>query len=372
MESFVPGNIFRAQKMPFGADTLNLAQDIVLLLSDLAYAIGKLPDINVFKRACLDKEAVLTSRIEGTTASLEDLYTSRITKIAPDKQDDIGEISAYVKAFERAVELRRSQPLDARLLRQAHALLLDQKRGVGKQPGEFRNVAVYIGSGTTVIFIPPPANYVPPAMENLMEYAQDKEQFCQVMIKAALLHYQFEAIHPFRDGNGRIGRMLIALFLHESGALLHPDLFYPSSYIDRHRQMYYRHLNMAHLSVGGLMNWVQFCLVAFKETAVHGAITAQHITKLNNDLVARIQSQRVQQKYKHLELLAYLFHQPVASIASVQEALKVNRYAAARYIKRFIDWDILVDKTGARKEGRYVFQPYLSLLDETSPETVQL
>lgn len=370
----MPGDIFQARKIPFSSHTLSLAQDILLGCSGLAREIARMPDINFFIKACRYKEAVMTSRITGTTASLEDFYSSFIANVSPEKRDDIAEINAYNQALEIAMELRKRGPLDSELIRQTHAVLLRDTRGKDRCPGEFRDGLVCLRDGVShaPVFVPPPAAYVPSAMDNLIQFMQDKETFILVPIKAALIHYQFETIHPFRDGNGRIGRMVLALYLHAVKAIPHPAVLYMSSYFNRHRKLYDSHLALAHESIEGLINWTDFCLGAIMDTVINSTATAKKISGAYSTLEAFIQSQRVQHKDKHLALLRHFFLQPVASIASVQEALGISRYAASRYIKRFVAWGILEDKRESKKTGRYVFPHFLDLFEGDNPTTDQL
>ena len=373
-EVFIPGDLFQAQKIPFEADTLLLAQDVFEGLIGLTQAIERVPDINFFISACKYKEAVLTSRLKGTTARLEDVYSSRvIAKISSDKRDDIAEINAYHQALEYAAELMQSHPLDAELLRKTHAVLLKHTRGKDKNPGKFRDRGVFIGSEDTFLhFIPPPESYVPIAMDNLMEFMQDRKHFILAPIKAALLHYQFESIHPFLDGNGRIGRMLFSLYLHSAGFLPRPEALYMSGFFSRHLPLYYSRLKEASQSIAGLVRWVDFCMQGMLDNIVHGLATANQIARFHASMTTLIQNKRVQRKDKHMELLHQIFLNPIVTIASVQDTLKISRHAATRYIKRFINWGILVDKSGFRKERRYVCARYLRILEENSPTTDRL
>ncbi len=370
---FIPGDLFYAQKIPFEAGTQLLAQNVIKSLIGLTYAVGKVPDINFFINACKYKEAVLTSRMKGSTASLEDVYSSRVTKVNPEKRNDIAEINAYYQALGWAEKRRQTHPLDAELLRQTHALLLQNTRGKDKYPGEFRDGVVYlVAKGHVIHFTPPPASYVPLALDNLVEFMKDRKRYIPIPIKAALIHYQFESIHPFLDGNGRLGRMLFPLYLHAAGFLPNPAALYMSSFFNRHLSVYYSKLHKASQSIEDLVDWVDFCMRGMLDTVVHGIATANKITKLYANLETLIQNKKVPRKDKHLELLQELFMYPIVTVASVQKALGSSRYAATGYIKRFVDWGILVDKDGPQKERRYICTQYLSMLKENSPATGQL
>lgn len=371
--AFIPGDIFQAQKISFGPGTMLLAQNILEGFIGLNQAIERTPDINFFINACKYKEAVLTSRIRGATARLEDSYSSRVTTVGPEKRDDIAEINAYHRALERAVELMQQHPLDAKLLRQTHAVLLKNTRGKDSNPGKFRKTGVYISAtGYDIHFIPPPDSYVPIAMDNLVEFIQDKTPFIPSPIKAALIHYQFESIHPFQDGNGRLGRMLFSLYLHKAKYLPHPAVLYMSGFFSRHPTMYYEKLNRASKSIADLVGWVDFCMQGMLDNVVHGMATANQIAKLYASMTTLIQNKQGQPKEKHMKLLHELFLHPVVTIKSVQEVLGVGRQAAARHIKRFVAWGILVDRSGPKKERLYVCAQYLSMLEENSPATDQL
>ena len=369
---FIPGNLFQSLRISFDEDTQFLAQNVLGGLIGLTYAIGMVPDIDFFINACKYKEAVLTNRMKGSTASLEDVYSSRVTKVNPEKRNDIAEINAYYQALGWAEERRQNHPLDADLLRQTHAVLLQNTRGKDKGPGEFRDDSVYIVGNNAVYFTPPPASYVPLAMDNLVEFMLDKEHYIPVPIKAALIHYQFESIHPFRDGNGRMGRMLFPLYLHAADFLPYPTALYMSSFFNRHLPIYYSKLHGASQSIEGLVRWVDFCMRGMLDNAVHGIATANRITKLYANLETLIQNKQVPRKDKHTELLHELFLYPIVTVAYVQKTLGISRYAATGYIKRFVDWGILVDRNGSQKERRYVCTQYLSMLKENSPATGQL
>lgn len=370
---FIPGDLFQSQRIFFDEDTQILAQKVLEVLIGLTQAMARVPDIAFFINACKYKESVLTNRMKGSTASLEDVYSSGVTKGSPEKRDDIAEINAYYQALGWAEKRRQHHPLDADLLRQTHAVLLQNTRGKNKRPGEFRDDSVYIVTEDHIIhFTPPPASYVPLAMDNLVEFMQDRERFIPVPIKAALIHYQFESIHPFRDGNGRMGRMLFPLYLHAAGFLPYPTALYMSGFFNRHLLAYYDSLNNARQSVAGLINWVDFCMQGMLDNAVHGIATANKITKLYASMEALIQNQQVPRKGTHMKLLHQLFLYPIVTVAYVQKTLGISRYAATGYIKRFVDWGILVDGSESRKERHYVCKQYLSMLKENSPATGQL
>ena len=282
---FIPGDLFYAQKIPFEAGTQLLAQNVIGSLIGLTYAVGQVPDINFFINACKYKEAVLTNRMKGSTASLEDVYSSRVTKVRPEKRNDIAEINAYYQALGWAEKRRQTHPLNAELLRQTHVLLLQNTRGKDRSPGN-SETTVFISwqKATLFHFTPPPASYVPLAMDNLVAFMHDREHYIPIPIKAALIHYQFESIHPFRDGNGRLGRMLFPLYLHAAGFLPNPAALYMSGFFNRHLSAYYDNLNYASESVAGLVKWVDFCMRGMLDNAVHGVATANKITKLYTNL----------------------------------------------------------------------------------------
>ena len=371
-EVFIPGDLFYAQEILFEADTQIVAQNVLKGLIGLTQAMARVPDIAFFINACKYKESVLTNRMKGSTASLEDVYSSGVTKGSPEKRDDIAEINAYYQALGWAEQRRQTHPLDADLLRQTHAVLLQNTRGKDQRPGEFRNGSVYIMARHIVCFTPPPASYVPLAMDNLVEFMLDRKRFIPVPIKAALIHYQFESIHPFQDGNGRMGRMLFPLYLHAAGFLPYPTALYMSSFFNRHLHAYYDSLDNARQSISDLISWVDFCMRGMLDNAVHGMATANKITKLYASMEALIQNQQVPRKGTHMKLLHQLFLYPIVTVAYVQKTLGISRYAATGYIKRFVDWGILVDGSGSQKERLYVCTQYLSMLKENSPATGQL
>ncbi len=366
---FVPGDFFRSHEIDFSQELLRKAEQALLHFDRLSQALENLPDREVFIQAFKEKEAVFSNRIEGTRANLKDLLSARVAPSNPNQEDDLAEITASLRAIDLGLELIKDLPLNAALLRRIHAKMLDQPRGQRLQPGKFRDGAVYIGAGggiANAVYVPPPATLVPTAMDNLDRFMRDGKLFLPALIKAGLIHYQFESIHPFWDGNGRMGRLLIALHLQENGFSNHSAL-YLSHYIFQHRPQYYHRLNQARLSHGEMANWVDYFLTGALVSAKHGLATINRAIELKADLIDHIKHSGAYQVPQQLEFLDYLYRNPIVSVQSVQQDREIDRPSATRIIKRFVGWEILVDEARGKKDGIYVFQPYLNLLEEDLP-----
>lgn len=366
---FVPGDFFRSHEINFSQKTMRKSEQALRHFERFSQTLENLPDSGTFIQVFKEKEAVYSNRIEGTQATLKDLWSSRVANVKPEQQDDIAEITASLRAIDLALELIKDLPLNSALLRSIHATLLDQPRGQRAKPGKFRDGTVYIGAGggiANAVYVPPPAALVPTALDNLERFLHDDKLFFPAFIKAGLLHYQFEAIHPFWDGNGRMGRLLIALHLQAQGFSNHSAL-YLSHYIFQNRPQYYQHLNQARFSPQEMANWVDYFLTCALVTAQHALETINKIKALKAKLADRIKNSGAYQVPQQLEFLDYLCRHPIVSVSSIQQAKEVDRPGAARIIKRFVAWDILVDEARGRKDGIYVFAKYLNLLEEDLP-----
>jgi Fic family protein len=305
------------------------------------------------------KEATTSSRIEGTQTQLDEALMTR-EQIAPEKRDDWQEVQNYVEAMNYAVAELANLPLSLRLIRQTHAILLQGVRGEHKTPGEFRISQNWIG-GTGLedaVFIPPHQNEVVDLMGDLELFWHNNEVEVPQLIRIAISHYQFETIHPFLDGNGRIGRLLIPLYLMSHGLLAKPSL-YLSDYLERHRGAYYDALTTVRES-NDLLHWVKFFLVAVAEAATKGQQTFRGILQLKN----RVDSQIVglgRKAENARRLLLFLYRQPFIQITDVERLLGVTPRAANALVGAFEKLEILIEITGYKRNRIFAFEPYWNL-----------
>ncbi len=339
---------------------------INVLLESANRALGELnayslivPDIDLFIEMHIVKEAQTSSRIEGTNTGIDEAVLPE-EQIKPEKRDDWREVRNYIDAVNFAIAELDNLPLSNRLLRQTHAILLRGARGEHKQPGEFRTSQNWIGGSSLVdaAFIPPHHDGVPELMGDLEKFWHNQAITVPHLIRLAISHYQFETIHPFLDGNGRIGRLLMPLYLVSKGLLAKPSL-YLSDFFERNRGSYYDALTRVRVS-GDLIHWVRFFLQGVAETSAKGRDTFGKILTLRTNVEQRILTlgKRVPNARAALNLL---YRHPVVSAADVESALKVSAPTAQALLKDLIRLGILVELTGQMRGRLYAFQTYLDL-----------
>lgn len=325
-----------------------------------------LPDRDLFLYSYVRREAVLSSQIEGTQSSLSDLLLFELDGLPGAPFDDVVEVSNYVAALEHGLRrLREGFPLSNRLLREIHARLLARGRGADKQPGEFRRSQNWIG-GTR----PGNARFVPPPPEQVEECMAALERFLHApdvagtLVKVALAHVQFETIHPFLDGNGRVGRLLIALILHHEGVLREP-LLYLSLYFKQHRAEYY-HLLDSVRRTGDWEAWLDFVLEGIEQTAANAVSTAHRLLALFRDDAARLQHLG-RAAANALRVFEVLRHRPLATIDVLARQLGIAFPTAARAIDALASLDIVREITGRKRERVFAYTAYLAILNEDAP-----
>ncbi len=339
-------------------------------------ALGKLdglsrflPDVSLFVYWFVRKEAVLSSQIEGTQSSLSDLLLYEQKEMPGVPLEDVEEVSRYVAAVSHGVKrLREGFPLSLRLLREVHEVLLQTGRGSTKQPGEFRRSQNWIG-GTR----PGNARFVPPPPENLMQCLGDLEKFLHddpvktpTLIKAALSHVQFETIHPFLDGNGRVGRLLITLLLCAENAISEPTL-YLSLYFKRHREIYYELLQKVR-TTGAWEEWLLFFLEGVEETAEEAVSTATQILEIFAEDRARIESLG-RPAGNALRVHSLLQRKPVVSVPGAAVELSLTAPTVRSAIESLVTLGLVRETTGKRRDRLFVYSRYLDILQEDTIET---
>ena len=337
----------------------------VLALGRLDGVATLLPDETIFLYAYMRKEAVLSSQIEGTQSSLSDLLLFELDEAPGVPLVDVVEVSNYVAALEYGVRrLREDFPLSNRLIREIHGVLLSHGRGSDKDPGEFRRSQNWIG-GTrpgNAIFVPPPHTAVPDCMTAFERFLHAEEDGLPVLLRAGLAHVQFETIHPFLDGNGRVGRLLITLLLCQAG-VLHQPLLYLSLYFKQHRATYYDLLNYVRRT-GDWEAWLAFFLDGVKLTAEGAVSTAQRLSRMFQNDRSRIEEAGGRRAGSGLRVHDALKAQPILSLPAARRHTNLSFQAASSAMELLITHGIAREITGKRRGRLFVYDQYLSILNE--------
>jgi len=340
--------------------------EVLQLLSQADRELGRLdmyskyiPNVDLFISMHVLKEATQSSRIEGTQTNMEEALLEK-EDIPLDKRDDWEEVQNYTKAMEWAINELEKLPFSSRLIRETHKVLLQGVRGERKQPGEFRNSQNWIGGATIndAIFIPPVHTSVPELMSDIEKFLYNEEIFIPELLKIGLVHYQFETIHPFLDGNGRVGRLLIPLYLVSKGILKKPIL-YLSDFFEKNRKLYYENLMLVR-DKNNIYQWFKFFLVGIIETAKNGITTFDNILQLQKTVESSIQklgSRAVNAK----KIVDYLYNRPMINAEKVSEIAGISMPSAYKLIVDLEKLDILKEVTGSQRGRVYVFDNYLRL-----------
>jgi Fic family protein len=323
----------------------------------------QLPDVDYFIRMHMIKEATSSSRIEGTKTSIEEALLAG-NEISPERRDDWQEVQNYIAAMNHAVKRLRKIPVSTRLLKETHNILLSKGRGSTKTPGEYRRSQNWIGGSSLkdAVLIPPSHEEVDPLMSDLEKFLHNDAIDVPHLIRIAIGHYQFETIHPFLDGNGRVGRLLITLYLVSKGLLAKPTL-YLSDYLERHRSVYIDNLTAARTR-HDLAQWIMFFLVAVAETCNRGIATFKKIQRLREDIEGRRIVKLGKRLPKANTLVMSLYRNPRVTAAEVSAILGVTPKTANEIIQNFVDLEILVESTGNRRNRVFSFAEYIKLFSE--------
>ena len=345
-------------------ETINeLLEQASLKLGELNSFSRLVPDTDMFIIMHIFKEAVVSSRIEGTRTNIEEAFNDE-NNIAPEKRDDWKEVNNYVMAMNNAIEELKKLPLSNRLIKNTHKILLSSGRGEHKNPGEFRRSQNWIGGATIAdaIFIPPSHEELPELLSDFEKFLNNKDVKVPHLVKIAIAHYQFETIHPFLDGNGRIGRLLITLYFVANGILEKP-LLYLSDFFEKNKTLYYDNLTFVRTK-NNLSQWIKFFLTGVVTTADNAAETLQKIIRLKEDIEKnRILAMGKRSKHA-LALLRHLFRNPVITGGDVQKTLNLSPKAANNLVKAFMEKDILVETTGYQRNRIFVFDEYMKLFKD--------
>lgn len=364
VRAFVPSPLPPMPPLEIGGARQLLLERATLAVGRLDSISTLLPDPHLFLYSYVRREAVLSSQIEGTQSSLSDLLLFELEEVPGTPVDDVVEVSNYIAALELGMDrLREGFPLSNRLLREMHGALMSKGRGSDKLPGEFRRSQNWIG-GTrpgNARFVPPPPHEVEPCMAALERFLHDETSGVPILVKAALAHVQFETIHPFLDGNGRLGRLLIALLLHHGGLLAQP-LLYLSLYLKQHRSGYYDLLDRVR-TAGDWEAWVDFFLEGVEETARGAVQTARRLVDLFDTDTRRVQ-ETGRTASNALRVLNALRQRPVLTLNHLRDVHGMTFPTAAKAMNSLITLGIARELTGQRRNRVFVYDAYLTVLNE--------
>ena len=339
---------------------------VTMLLSQADIKLGELnaysqliPNVDFFIKMHVLKEGTQSSRIEGTQTNIDEAVQKE-EFIQPEKRDDWQEVQNYVQAMNQAIQDLEKLPISNRLLKQTHRILMQGVRGTNKLPGEFRKSQNWIGGSSLsdASFIPPHQDSIPDLMADIEKFLHNEIDPVPPLIKIGIAHYQFETIHPFLDGNGRIGRLLITLFLVSNG-LLHKPTLYLSDFFERNRMLYYDNLRGVS-SRNDLTQWLKFFLVGVKETSENSIQTFKDIIALRSEVEQKIVT--LGKKYDLAKsFLEYLYKEPKTDAQTASEALDVNITTTLRLIDDFEKLGILEEITGYKRNRIFSFEEYLRI-----------
>lgn len=358
-KSFQPNTIHR--------DWILNDMEVIQLLSKADRHLGRLDmyseyvNIDLFIRMHIAKEATQSSKIEGTQTNMEEAFLSK-EEIAYEKRDDWEEVQNYISAMNEAVKLLHRLPFSSRLIKQTHKILLQGVRGEHKLPGEYRTSQNWIGGASIS-----DATFIPPIHSSINEFISDLEIFTNDeisplpdLIKIAIIHYQFETIHPFLDGNGRVGRLLITIYLVSKGILKQPIL-YLSDFFEKNRMLYYDNL-MRTRTHNDINQWLKFFLTGIIETAKKGVTTFDGILQLQKSLEEKLKSLG-NRNMDARKVVDYLYTQPIIEVTKVEELLQKSSVTAYKLLADLERLDIIKEISGAQRNKLYVFKDYLDLFN---------
>lgn len=360
--AFIPDDLPPVPPIAFDDRMQTLLSVADRALGRLDGSIEALPDPDLFVFMYVRKEAVLSSQIEGTQASLGDVLEVEARIFDPGRPDDTEEILNYVAALNHGLARLGELPMSLRLIREIHARLMQGVRDRHAAPGEFRTSQNWIGpQGATLrsaTFIPPPPSDLPRLLGAFEAYLHVQDDL-PLLIRLGLIHAQFETLHPFLDGNGRMGRLLITFCLCERGALAKPVL-YLSHYLKRHRARYYD-LLQAIRTEGAWEQWLKFFLEGVAEVATEAAATAKRIVQMREDHRGRLISALGKGAANGLKFLETLYTRPYFTVAVVSESLGISSQAANTLTDRLVALDMVREITGNRRNRVFRYDPYVSL-----------
>lgn len=361
--AFIPKPLPPDPPIEMDAEMMAVLSEANLSLGRLDGAAQILPNPDLFVAMYVRKEAVLSSQVEGTQSSLIDLLEFEAKKSPRGLPKDVGETVNYVRAMNYGLERLKELPLSLRLIREIHAELLVGVRGSERMPGEFRNSQNWIGAHggylADAFYVPPPVHEMKQALDNLEKFLYNQRSMAP-LIKCGVVHSQFETIHPFLDGNGRIGRLLITFLLCQQG-ILHRPLLYLSYYFKKNREQYYDRLQAVRDN-GDWEGWLKFFLQGMVEVSVQATTTAKRITDLQEEHKVLVQAKLRSMSY--LRLLEHLYLRPITSVTEIQAYLEITYNGANRLVNELVKLGLLTEMTKAQRYRLFCYESYLKLLRE--------
>ena len=340
---------------------------VIQLLSKADRFLGRLDmyseyvNIDLFIRMHIAKEATQSSKIEGTRTNVEDVFLNK-NEISEEKRDDWEEVQNYINAMNEAVKLLHTLPFSSRLIKQTHKILLQGVIGKQKLPGEYRSSQNWIGGASIddAVFIPPSHIDVNELMSDLEKFANDELNPLPDLIKIAIIHYQFETIHPFLDGNGRVGRLLITLYLVDKGILKQPIL-YLSDFFERNRVLYYDNLMRARTH-NDINQWLKFFLTGVIEIAKKGVETFNAIMQLQKNLDLKLKTLGIR-SVEAQKIIDFLYTNPILDASMVEKIINKSKATHYKLIADLERLEIIKEISGAQRNKFYVFKDYLELFN---------
>ncbi len=332
------------------------------LLGELNAFSQLIPDVDFFIKMHISKEATQSSRIEGTKTNMEEALLKE-DDINPEKRDDWIEVQNYINAINYSISELENLPLSNRLLKNTHKVLLTGVRGKHKLPGEFRRSQNWLGATLKdAVYIPPHHTEVLDLMGDLEIFLNNQEIYVPHLIKVAIAHYQFETIHPFLDGNGRLGRLLITLYLVSNDVLKKPAL-YLSDFFEKHRNYYYDNLMNVRLK-NDLEQWIKFFLVGVVETSKSSIQVFKDIIKLKADIEKNRLPKLGSKTEKGLSILKILFENPIITSSKLVEELQIAHSTANRLLRDFVELKIIEEYTGFKRNRKFIFKEYFEIFNK--------
>lgn len=363
--AFIPAPLPPKPPVELRGELQNLLSEADRALGRLEGSITTLPFPDLFIAMYVRKEAVLSSQIEGTQSSLHDVLAAEAEVFLPGRPRDVDEVFNYVHALNHGLQRLEQLPLSVRLLREIHAELLRGARGHDKMPGELRTTQNWIGPRgaplADAVFVPPPPHEVSEALSRLERFIH-AESPLPLLIRVGLVHSQFETIHPFVDGNGRLGRLLITFMLCEQNALQKPVL-YLSHYFKQHHQEYYARLQAVRVK-GAWEDWLIFFLKGIKEVSIEAADTARNILILREEHRETIAEQLGRSGANGMRIIEHLYRQPYISVGEVQDIIGATYATANNLVARLVELGILHEATGHKRNRRFLYRDYVELFDK--------
>ena len=340
-----------------------LLERAALRLGELNSFARLIPNVDLFVQLHVSREAVVSSRIEGTKTRIDEAWLPEHA-VSPERRDDWREVNNYIRALNEAIDNLQTLPVSMRLLKQAHKTLLHSVRGEHKLPGEFRSSQNWIGGSSLAdaVFIPPSHEHVPDLMGDLEKFLHNVSIHIPTLVRIAIAHYQFETIHPFLDGNGRIGRLLITLFL-VSEKILNQPLLYLSTYFEKNKDLYYDNLTRVRTH-HDMLQWLKYFLVGVEQTAAEAVETLKNILELKSNFELQIQNEFGKRTHTAMLLFRHLFEQPIVDVKDVTTVCNIKYGAANKMISLMCEHEILMEITGQGRNRIFAFQDYLDTFDK--------